>query len=276
LKATINNGGKTMEAFNEQAKQHFEEHGYVIFEGVLSEEEVGLLRGIVLELAEWEREQGSAFLYGDNKLQRVWNLINKHEIFRELIQKPLIVEVIGHLLGEKFVLRSWTANIVGGGGDSGGLHIDTHIPGDNPVPAFLLEANTMWLLDDFTEFNGATLCLPGSHRSLKKPQPEDQQREDLVKMLAPKGSVIVTHGALWHRSGQNQTDQARMVLLGSFAPAFVRGLGVQEEHLLIIDKEIIEQATPLLQQMIGVGLGIQKGALQKPPQNDGLTKAASE
>lgn len=253
-----------MGLFTEIEREHFAKQGYVIIKDVLSEKEVEEIRRIIVKLADWEREQGCAFLYGDNKLQRIWNLMNKHVVFRELIQKPIVLEMMNYLFQDNFILRSWTANIVYGGGAAGGLHIDTHVA--DPVPPYLLEANTMWLLDDFTEWNGATLCLPGSHHFLRNPKQEDQQRADLVKLIAPKGSIVLTHGALWHASGQNETEQERSVLLGSFAPAYVRGLGVQEEHLLIIDKDIIEQSSPILQKMIGVGAGIHEGAMQKPPE----------
>jgi ectoine hydroxylase-related dioxygenase (phytanoyl-CoA dioxygenase family) len=251
--------------FTDEAKQQFQEKGYVIIEGVLSPEEVSTVRGIVMELADWERRKGTAFLYGEgNSLQRIWNLLNKHEVFRELIQQPLILEMMAHLFDNNYVLRSWTANIVGGGGKAGGLHIDTPLP--EPIPPYILEANTMWLLDDYTETNGATMCLPGSHLLVYKPREEDQERTDLIKMLAPAGSVVLTHGSLWHKSGTNQTDRERVVLLGSFAAGYSRYLSTQEEYQLILDQEVLDQASPALKEMIGIGRGIHQGALQKPPQ----------
>lgn len=251
--------------FTDEAKRHFQQKGYVIVEGVLSPEKVSAVREIVVKLADWERRQGTAFLYGEgHKLQRIWNLLNKHEMFRELIQRPLILEMMAHLFDKNYVLRSWTANIVGGGGKAGGLHIDTPMP--DPVPPYILEANTMWLLDDYTETNGATLCLPGSHLLTYKPREQDQERTDLIKMLAPAGSVVLTHGSLWHMSGTNETDRERVVLLGSFAAGYTRHLSTQEDYQLIVDKAVLSQASPALKKMIGIGQGIHQGALQEPPE----------
>lgn len=251
--------------FTELAKQQFEEQGYAIVQGVLSSEEVSYVRAKIVELADWERSQGTAFLYGEgNRLQRIWNLLNKHEIFRELIQRPLIQEIMAHVFDDNFVLRSWTANIVGSGGKASGLHIDTPFP--EPIPPYILEANTMWLLDDYTEMNGATMCLPGSHRLAYKPREEDQERSDLIKMIAPAGSVVLTHGSLWHKSGTNQTNRERIVLLGSFAAGYSRYLSTQEDYQLILDQKILAEASDALRKMIGVGRGIHQGALQKPPE----------
>jgi ectoine hydroxylase-related dioxygenase (phytanoyl-CoA dioxygenase family) len=249
-----------MESLSEQAKQYLSEHGYVILEGILGADETEAMRQTVVNLAKWEREQGEAFVYGDGKHQRIWNLVNKGEVFRQYIQHPTVLDAMAFLFGEDYILSSWTVNMIGAGGSQEGLHIDSHVP--EPVPAFPVKANSIWLLDDFTEYNGATLCLPGSHKFLRHPRKEDQQRDDLIKIIAPKGSVVITHGALWHRSGANQTDKERICMLGSFCPSFMR---VQEDHLQIIDKEVIDQASPLLRKLLGVGYGIHQGATLKPP-----------
>jgi len=255
-----------MQTFDEAARSHFDEHGYVILEDVLTGEETAFLRELVMKLAEWEREQGSAHIYNDNKCQRIWNLLNKHEAFQEVIQRPIVIDAVSQLYNDSFLLKSWTANIVGPGSERGNLHIDSHLPHDFPLPPMMMESNTMWPLDDFTEHNGATIILPGSHRSGKRPGPGDDQREDLIKIIAPKGSVIITNGYLWHQSGKNETDRERVVLLGYFAPRYVRSMAMQEDYHQVIDHEKIAAFPPLLRKMICTGHGVNPGALQKPPQ----------
>lgn len=67
-----------------------------------------------------------------------------------------------HLLGERFLLSSLTANIAGPGGTPMVLHQDEgFIP--FPQPAYPLVANIAWLLDDVTDANGGTRFVPGSH-----------------------------------------------------------------------------------------------------------------
>jgi ectoine hydroxylase-related dioxygenase (phytanoyl-CoA dioxygenase family) len=256
--------------WNEDVHEYFNENGYAIMPGVLSDDEVEEIRAILLRLAAWEREHGTAFLYGGgDTLQRIYNLLNKHPIFRDLIQRPLILEIMDDLfdrdtLHNKYLLCSWHANIIGGGGEAQILHVDSAVP--EPLPPWIIRANINYLLDDYTEQNGATLCLPGSHKFLRKPTAADQKRTDLVTMTAPKGSLAIWTGHLWHKSGRNQTSKERMGLLGGFAASHLKEMCIEEDHLQIIDKDIVKNATPALQRMIGVGHGIKKGALQKPPE----------
>ena len=65
----------------------------------------------------------------------------------------------------------------------------------------------MWALTDFTEANGATRLVPGSHLAPASP--------DLAHLrLGPgrdaKGSVLVWVGSLWHGGGANPTDERRV------------------------------------------------------------------
>src|SRR5579859_1002077 len=62
--------------------------------------------------------------------------------------------------------------------------------------------NSIWLLDDFTEENGATRVVPGSHRRTVRvgdelPDPLAPHPEQ-VTLTAPAGTVIVFNSHLWH------------------------------------------------------------------------------
>ena len=256
--------------FNDEEKKHFKEHGYVLFKNIFSDEQVEAIRAIVVKLAEWEHEQGNAFYYGENnQLRRVWNLINKHQVFRDIIQQASLLDIMEYLfdrntIHQKYLLSSFQANIISAGGGAQKLHIDTPVP--DPLPPWMIKVNTIWMLDDFTENNGSTECLPGSHLFMRRPNAEeDQLRQDLMKVIAPKGSMLMIHGGLWHRSGQNQTDRDRIVLLGSFTASYTKEISNEEDHLQIIDQEIIDNASPALKKILAVGHGIKSGASQPPP-----------
>ena len=56
-----------------------------------------------VQLANLEITNGTAQFYLGQS-QRVWNLVNKHPIFAEIIQHPKIISAIEYLLGEDCIL----------------------------------------------------------------------------------------------------------------------------------------------------------------------------
>ena len=62
-----------------------------------------------------ERESGDGFLESDGVNQRVFNLVNKGEIFEEIVQHEDVMEVINRLLGGDFILSGFSSNTTGPG-----------------------------------------------------------------------------------------------------------------------------------------------------------------
>jgi ectoine hydroxylase-related dioxygenase (phytanoyl-CoA dioxygenase family) len=105
--------------------------------------------------------------------------------------------------------------------------------------------NTMWALCDYTEANGATRLIPGSHRW-------DRQRVPAVdETLAAEmeaGSVLIYPGTLWHSGGANATDQPRPGLLMEYVAGWLRP---QETHLLGVPPEVVRTLPAELQELLG-------------------------
>src|ERR1041385_3356401 len=138
--------------------------GYCIIENVLSRAEVAALRSRLEAQAEGERARGVAFHDGgpSRPNQRVWMLVNKGQVFRDLMLHPIVDALMGHLLGADYLLSSLTANIAAPGGEPMVLHTDQGYVGFwTPKPVV---ANIAWMLDDFTAANGGTRLVPRSHQ----------------------------------------------------------------------------------------------------------------
>ena len=76
------------------------------------------------------------------------------------------------------------------------------------------EITTLLCLDDFTNCNGATEILPSSHLyPLGTELSTELFESKAVQLTCRKGDLIVFHGALFHRSGSNSTDQKRTGIL---------------------------------------------------------------
>jgi ectoine hydroxylase-related dioxygenase (phytanoyl-CoA dioxygenase family) len=71
-----------------------------------------------------------------------------------------------------------------------------------------LSINSFFCLSDFSEQNGATRFLLGSHQQQDLSPPVG--RFQTVSVTAPVGSVIVFDSTIWHAGGKNSTDAVRV------------------------------------------------------------------
>jgi ectoine hydroxylase-related dioxygenase (phytanoyl-CoA dioxygenase family) len=221
----------------------------VLLKNVITTDEADQLRNLSMSLAAEERKAGCGFMYFDSRAQRVWNLVNKGELFEKAIQHPRILTAIEYLLGEDCTVSSFTVNIISLGAPDDGLHIDYPLSAmPTPRPSFPIVANSVWFLDDFTLENGATSCIPGSHCRLEAMPEPGVEYDDEVQIPGPKGSVLIVNGSAWHGSSANHTDRDRVALLGFFCRAFMKP---QQDHSKLVSDAILDHATPTLKRLLG-------------------------
>jgi ectoine hydroxylase-related dioxygenase (phytanoyl-CoA dioxygenase family) len=111
-----------------------------------------------------------------------------------------------------------------------------------------LVCNTMWAITDFTEENGATRLVPGSHL-LENPQYGGDYETVPAEMR--KGSVLVWDGALWHGGGANRTDERRYGIAMNYCAGYIRQ---QENQQLGIPADLVRRFPPRLQELVGYGV----------------------
>jgi ectoine hydroxylase-related dioxygenase (phytanoyl-CoA dioxygenase family) len=212
-----------------------EEKGYAIVEGALSAGELARYRSTLDALAEDATREGyryhvtaEGFEYAGAPdapapMQRVWNLLGKDAGFFDLIDHPLVEATMPAMLGRGFILSDTSANIVQAPGDTVFLHADQEFM-PKPWPwAGPMAATIIWMLDDFTEENGATLVVPGSHRRHETP-PAEGKGEAMVSAIGPAGSALVMDGRTWHSTGLGTAASfRRRGILGSYCRPFLRG-----------------------------------------------------
>jgi ectoine hydroxylase-related dioxygenase (phytanoyl-CoA dioxygenase family) len=255
----------------DRARRDLDEQGYCIVPGVLGREEIAALKARLVEQAAGERARGVAFHDGgaSRPNQRVWMLLNKGRVFRDLMLHPIIEALMGHLLGLDFLLSSFTANIAHPGGEPMVLHTDQGYVGFwTPRPVV---ANIAWMLDDFTEANGGTRLVPGSHlNAAATPRssafaPEEPANmptlEDTIGAEGPAGSILCFDGRIWHGTGANRTERPRHALLSYHCRPFVRQ---QENFVLGLDPAIREQERPALLNRLGWATWAGLGRVEAP------------
>jgi ectoine hydroxylase-related dioxygenase (phytanoyl-CoA dioxygenase family) len=106
----------------------------------------------------------------------------------------------------------------------------------------------MWMLDDFSEDNGATLVVPGSHMSGCQPSRYPGGAPQPVPATAPAGTAMVFEGRLWHGTGANRGNTPRRGLLSTFCGPQFRP---QENYTIGTRPEVLEAATDDLRALLG-------------------------
>jgi ectoine hydroxylase-related dioxygenase (phytanoyl-CoA dioxygenase family) len=242
-----------------------EEKGFCVVNDFLTKKSLSQLKNVTKMISESEIKNKTGYFYGESGTnQRIFNLISKHKIYVDLVTHPYILEVLDKVfdrntLHEKFGLNSMTAHFVAPGAKAIPMHIDSVVP--DPIPPWMIRFIAILALDDFTKENGATEFVPGSHKFLKRPTPEDVKKHPSVIAECKAGSLIFFDGAIWHRSSANITELPRMGLMLSYAASFFMELCGEEEYLSIIPQQTITNFSPKMKQMIGFHRAIKKGAL---------------
>ena len=247
-----------------RAKADLETFGYCIVQDVLTAEQVRALRERVVEQAAGEVQAGVA-THDSKTNQRIWMLVNKGRVFRDLVLHPFAAEIMSCLLGDDFLLSSLTANIARPGGDPMYLHTDQiYVDFWTPKPVV---ANIAWMLDDFSDENGGTRLIPGSHLVENW---RERQKAPSVAAEGPAGSALVFDGRLVHGTGANRTGDAhRHGILSYYCRAFMRQ---QENFFLGLDPEVERDADPELLRRLGYTIQHGLGRTEKPSQEGVLSR----
>ena len=232
-----------------EQQRELNEKGCILIPDVLSQSEIEMYKARLLELAEKEREDGSGRVHTNGLGQHVRWLVNKGEIFEKLVAHPKVMPFFEYLLGVNYTLSTLTSNIISPGASDGGYHVDNALGAmPEPLPSFPMFVNSLWLLDDFTPENGGTRYVPGSHRSLTKPPSGLANHPQEVRLSAPKGSVFLFNGAVWHSVGANRTGKARIALICFCCRSFLKPMF---DFVHYLKPGVVERATPVMRRIYG-------------------------
>lgn len=231
----------SIEFMTKEMIDKFDRDGYVIIPNFFDPELAVFFRNTALDIAQRERQNNTSFQYGyGNLAQRIYNLINKTDAFDELLSDRRLHDILSKIFKRRtfhqlYNISSWHANILSPGAAAQKLHADAAVP--EPLPSWIIRANVNFLPEDYTTENGATLILPGSHKLLKHPKPEDYEniKNQLVPLEAKSGSIVIWNGHVWHQSGQNNSRSPRVALLACYSATFMLEMALEEQHSIVIE-----------------------------------------
>ena len=194
------------------------DQGFTILAGYMSAEMLERMRTRVDELFAEEGDQAGSEFRREENARRLANLVDKGEVFREAIASAPILALVESVLGPEFKLSSLNVRSAPPHSNSlQPLHVDMGLLPDQHGYAV---CNTVWMLDDFTEENGALRVVPGSHRVGKRPQDVladlNAVHPEEILVTGRAGTVVVMNAHLWHGGTANRTAAERRALHGFY------------------------------------------------------------
>ncbi|MGZ6950940.1 MAG: phytanoyl-CoA dioxygenase family protein [Acidimicrobiia bacterium] len=222
--------------------------GYTIVENAI---DPSLLDALAADLCELERVydvRPSKNAFEGARTLRVYNLLALSPVWQQVPVHDHVLPVVEGVLDAGCLVSSLSSIRIQPGEVAQPIHAD-----DQLMPLAKPHAptvrNSMWALTDFTEANGATRIIPGTH--LADHSPDFGTEYESIAAEMPRGSVLIWHGSLWHGGGANHTDSDRIGIAMNYCAGWVRQ---QENQQLGIPIETARTFSPRLRELVGFGV----------------------
>jgi ectoine hydroxylase-related dioxygenase (phytanoyl-CoA dioxygenase family) len=179
------------------------------------------------ELAPWlEATACGRDAFAGFRTRRTGGLLGRSATCRALAQHPTVLDTTRAVLAHatSFQLHLTQVIAIGPGEPAQMIHRDQWAFDFFPFPlGYEVQCNTIWAMTDFTEENGATRVVPGSHRREDRLQ---FHHDDTLAAEMPAGSLLLYTGSLYHGAGENHSDSVRYGLNLTYSLSWLR----QEEN----------------------------------------------
>jgi hypothetical protein len=219
--------------------------GWVLFRGVVDPPFLGRLRQDLERACQrchaLQVEKGLAA----DTSGTAHHILGRQDSLDEFLERGYLRPYVGAFFDGPYILNSY------GGFDNAPetaayvsrVHRDVRTYTSN----FPLMLNMLVLLDDFTNENGATHLLSGSHQISKKPADEFffSQSE---RLLGRQGDIALFDSRLWHSAGRNTSNHNRRALTLTFTRPFMKQ---QLDYPRFLDSQFASRLGPELRQLLG-------------------------
>jgi ectoine hydroxylase-related dioxygenase (phytanoyl-CoA dioxygenase family) len=180
--------------------------------------------------------------------QRVYALLRKCPAIAPLVEHPIVTGIVDQFLAPTYLLMICQTADICPGEKAQGLHADDD-GGAPPRPRGPNGISVMWALTDFTEANGATRFVPGSH-AWDQEKADQASDADTHAAQMKAGSVLIYQGAVLHGGGANHSDQTRRGVSIIYCQPWLRQF---ENMVLSVPPEYASQYSEKVQRLLGYG-----------------------
>ena len=266
-------------------------NGFSILQGIIPNSEVAGVRDSVVNAQARHDAKSKADLnairsrghrIGVKGVGNMLQVINETQAVAPYLANSQILDIAEAFFGPWSRISSTSCVINYPGNERGYWHADwpynqtnsSHIRA--PYPDTLLHLATIWMLSDFTEENGGTFLLPGSHRMDQNPSVRavlERDRTDIdgsadplpgfetdspypteVQATGKAGSVLLYDSRLWHAVAPNQSDHPRVAILVRYAPWWLNlnptMKGRPEHEMMVVERETKNYENPPIDRRV--------------------------
>lgn len=218
--------------------------GYIILEDMVPRETLDTLRS---DAQPWLESMGRNLFEGE-LTQRIYAVPAKLRAADPFIEHPLVLAHLNRLFQPNYLLSQAQVINIKPGSPSQPLHMDdSFYPWPRPRPP--IGAATVFAVDDFTEDNGATVAIPGSHLWGEGRVPEASDKR--AKAVMPAGSCILFLGNLWHGGGENASAADRLAITAQYCEPWAR---TQENFFLSVPHETVASVSENIRRLLGYSI----------------------
>jgi len=244
----------------EHHQRALDTQGYTVIEDFLSPE---VLAEVRRELAFYLGTHQGRNDFEGVKTERVYTLVARARVFWDIVLDERIRALCERCLLPNYLLTASQAIRINPSEKAQPFHYDDsfhHLP----RPRAMISLSTIVAVDAFTEENGATQILPGSHRwsdeQLRWLDPfaeggandaAGRFEREAVSATMPAGACLVFSGLLVHRGGANRSSAARTAFSNQYCQPWARP---QENFILGVPVEVARAMPAPLQALLGYSI----------------------
>lgn len=189
--------------------------GIVIIPSVLCLDQVAILRTeLELAIAEDNNTHTDVFDKG-----MVHNCMVRGKNMASLLDNEILIAYLDAAFSSTCIVYAYqSSSLMPGQGNYGSR---VHVDSPRFIPDYATNMGIIFPLDDFTENNGATLVMKGSHKNEVLPD-SDEFLANAIGACCSAGDMILFNGRLVHAAGANTTSKARHSLTINVCRSYMR------------------------------------------------------
>ena len=261
MSSAIRSGEHYSAAETQRVIEELNRKGYCHLGPMLEPEEVAALKDAMerkLNDPKMREEEGD-HIRGSSLMR----MFEYDHAFRDLVVREPFASLAEAFLGEDCHLMSQNALYTQAGENIGGWHVDdlVHFPLPEVIeshdsridmPCLVMQVFTPLTDVEAVEY-GPTQVVPGSHRSGRRPDTQDNptfEGRGPVSILARAGDAYLFNNQIWHQGAPNNSDRDRYMGGATYSKRFI-----SQRFYPFVDyrmpEHVWEGASPRLQRMLG-------------------------